>query len=164
MQKTMAWTIGVGVVVVGLAAAGCRHGHPQSRHAGDSDADHDEHHDERHEPQRAEHHHDEPRREPALGSGISNSLAVRSIADARCEREARCGNIGADQDYADKDICEEKIRAEWNDDLNKYECPNGVVQAELDECLRDIKQEDCGNPFDSLARMISCNSGDICDD
>jgi hypothetical protein len=141
----------VGLMLVG---AGCKHNEPAVRHAEDADRVHDERHDDDDR---------DGRREPALGSGISSSLAVRSIANARCDREQRCGNIGVDQDYASVEACEEKIKADWNDELNKYECPNGIVQAELDECLADIKQEDCGNPFDSLARVMSCNASDICD-
>jgi hypothetical protein len=147
--------LGVGSSLMGLA---CHHNQPKARHVEDADRDHDERHDER----VADDRHDE--RSPALGSGISSSLAVRSIANARCDREQRCGNVGPDQDYSSSDNCEEKIKADWNEDLNKYECPNGIVQAELDECLTDIKKEDCGNPFDSLARVMSCTASDICDD
>lgn len=141
----------VGLSLTGMA---CRHGHghPNARHAEDADGRHDERHD------------DHDRADPALGSGISSNLAVRSIANARCAREEKCGNVGADKKFASASACEEEIKNDWRDDLNKYECPNGIVQAELDECLTDIKQEDCGSPFDSLARVLSCNASDICDD
>lgn len=142
--------LGLGMSCLGV---GCHHGHPNSRHAEDADREHDE--------RRAAH---DDERAPALGSGVSNNMAVRSIANARCEREQLCGNIGAEQKFASSDSCEEEIKADWNDELNKYECPNGIVRAELDECLADIKKEDCGNPFDTLARVMSCNASDICDD
>jgi hypothetical protein len=58
--------------------------------------------------------------------------------------------------------CEEKIRADWAGDLNKYECPGGTVKAELDECLADVRSEDCGNPFDTLSRIAQCDASDIC--
>jgi hypothetical protein len=154
MRAATRLTIGTGIGMALLGVA-CQHGHPKARHAEDADREQDERHGDRLG--------DGDRREPALGSGISSNSAVRSIANARCDREQRCGNIGADKDFASVDGCEEKIKADWNDELNKYECPNGIVQAELDECLNDIKQEDCGNPFDSLARVMSCNSSDICD-
>ncbi len=145
--------LGLGMSIVGL---GCQHGHRNARHAEDADRAQDERREERLDERNAG-------REPALGSGLSSNKAVRSIASARCEREQLCGNIGADQKFASQDACEQEIKADWNDDLNKYECPNGIVQAELDECLADIKKEECGNPFDSLARVMSCNASDICD-
>jgi hypothetical protein len=147
----------MGLMGLSLAAAGCHHSqHRRSVHdAEDADRDRDERHDER------DSRDGEP---PALGSGISTSLAVSSIANARCEREKRCDNLGDGEKYATEASCEQKVKGDWNDELNKYECPNGIVQAELDECLADIRAEECGNPFDSLARLVSCNAGDICDD
>ena len=88
--------------------------------------------------------------------------AVRSIASARCEREERCGNIGVDQKFADKNACLERVRADWSEELNARECPAGVRERELDECIEDIRGEDCGSPFDSLQRMLSCGTAEIC--
>jgi hypothetical protein len=103
------------------------------------------------------------RSDPELGSGMSTGMAVRSITSARCERESRCENVGSGKRWASMGECEEKTKADWRDDLNKYECPRGIVQVELDECLRDIREEGCGNPFDTIARAVQCNASDICD-
>jgi hypothetical protein len=92
----------------------------------------------------------------------TNKSAVRSIATARCERESRCKNLGADAKYASKEDCLDRVRADWAGELSVYECPNGLVTAELDECLEDIRDEDCGNPFDTLARTMSCSKSEIC--
>jgi hypothetical protein len=144
---TVGSLVGLSALLVTLGAC---HNHRGARHAhvADRDGDHDEHHDERHDPE--------------LGSGMSTHHAVNSIAKARCEREARCNNIGADKSYASKGACEEKIRADWAGDLNKYQCPGGTVKAELDECLAGIVSEDCGNPFDTIARVAQCDASDIC--
>jgi hypothetical protein len=146
----------VGTLACGIAfGLGCQHqGRKNPNHVEESDRDRD--HDEGHDEQRAA--------SPEIGSGLSSRSAVRSIATSRCEREERCGNVGVDKDYATVDACETKIKAEWNEDLNKYECPNGIVDAELDECLNDIRTEDCGNPFDTIARVASCSASDICRD
>jgi hypothetical protein len=36
------------------------------------------------------------------------------------------------------------------------------VEKELDECLEEIRNEDCGNPFDTLGRLAACRENDIC--
>lgn len=131
--------------VVGLSgilfALGACHHHPGSRHG----------HAEQEEHQR-----------PELGSGLRTHHAVHSIATARCEREERCGNIGAGKSYGSMDACEAKIKADWAGDLNKYECPKGIVDVELDQCLAEVRTEHCGNPFDTLSRLAQCNASDIC--
>lgn len=91
-----------------------------------------------------------------------NADIVNGIAQARCQREQRCGNIGTDEDYKSLDDCLTKIATEWRDDLNLYECPGGVDQKELAECVEEIQNEDCNNPFDSLGRIVACRSSDLC--
>jgi hypothetical protein len=94
----------------------------------------------------------------------TNRTAVRSIAAARCEREERCGNIGVDAKFASQDACLERVRADWADELSARECPAGVRDGELKECIEDIRGEDCGSPLDSLQRMFSCGAAEICAD
>lgn len=156
---TVGSLVGLSALLVTLGAChnrpGARHGHAADRDRDhdervvDRDRDHDEHNDERHDPE--------------VGSGLSTNSAVRAIAKARCERESRCNNVGPDKDYASVGACEEKVRADWAGDLNKYECPGGTNKAELDECIAGVRSEDCGNPFDTLARIAQCDSSDICE-
>ena len=89
--------------------------------------------------------------------------AAEQIASARCEREQKCGNIGADKTYSSSQDCLARIRADWQDDLNARECPGGVNQKQLDECLAKIRNEDCGSPFDTLSRVSECTAGQICE-
>ena len=95
-------------------------------------------------------------------SGGSAVAARDKITDARCAREQRCENVGDNKKYSSLDDCRATIRAEWKDDLNGVECPNGVDQSELDECLGEIRGEDCGDPLDALSRVASCTTGQIC--
>jgi hypothetical protein len=88
--------------------------------------------------------------------------AVEIITNARCAREARCENVGAGRDYASAEACEADIREDWADELNAFECPGGVVEKELDECVEEITNEDCNSPFDTLGRIAACRSSDIC--
>ena len=90
--------------------------------------------------------------------------AARRIAGARCEREARCENVGVERKYASDSACEDQIRTDWANDLNVYECPNGVVEQQLEECLAAIRAEDCNSPFDTLGRITECQSPQICAD
>jgi hypothetical protein len=125
------------------AASGChRHG-AGARHADPEDEAHDR---------------------SLRGAKGETRSATRDIAHARCDREARCNNIGADHKYATEDACEEQIRTDWANDLNTYECPNGVVEQQLEECLAAIRAEDCNSPFDTLSRVGECQSPQICAD
>lgn len=89
--------------------------------------------------------------------------AVTSITNARCDREQRCGNIGPDAKFDSRNACVARIREDWADQLNASECPHGVRKVELDECLQDIRTEECGDPFDTLARTFSCGRSEICE-
>jgi hypothetical protein len=101
--------------------------------------------------------------EPSVQQGgLSAALAVKSIVGARCSREARCNNIGADRKYSSAAECNSKLSEDRKDDLNMDDCPRGVSQKELSECLAEIKNEDCNNPLDSLGRLAACRSSDLC--
>ena len=95
-------------------------------------------------------------------AGVQTRSAAESIAESRCQREQRCDNIGDNKKYSSSSDCLSSIRADWKDDLNARECPDGVQQSQLDECLTKIRGEDCGSPFDTLARVTECTSGQIC--
>jgi hypothetical protein len=95
-------------------------------------------------------------------SGASATAARNQITDARCAREQRCENIGDNKKYSSLDDCRATVRAEWKDDLNGVECPNGIDQTELDQCLGEIRGEDCGDPLDALSRVAACTTGQIC--
>ncbi len=88
--------------------------------------------------------------------------AAEQIAQARCERESQCGNIGPDKTFSSSQDCLARIQNDWKEDLNQRQCPGGINQTELKECLQQVRAEACGNPFDTLARITECTSGQIC--
>lgn len=98
------------------------------------------------------------------GASMGTSSATDSIAEARCARESTCNNIGADKKFSSNDDCMARIREDWRDDLNSRECPGGINQSELNECLTAIRNEECSSPFDTLSRVAECASGQICVD
>jgi hypothetical protein len=101
------------------------------------------------------------RSEPSAGAATTSATA--SIADSRCERELRCENVGPDKKYSSMQDCKDRITTDWRDDLNARECPGGINRAELEECLAEIRNEDCANPFDTLSRVAACTVGQLCE-
>ena len=88
--------------------------------------------------------------------------AAEQIAQARCEREQQCGNIGNDQTFSSSQDCLARILNDGKEELNARDCPGGVNENELSECLAQVRAEACSNPFDTLARVTECTSGQIC--
>jgi len=99
---------------------------------------------------------------PAMTPASRTRTAAEQIAQARCEREQQCGNIGSDQKYSSSQDCISRIQSDWKDDLNGRQCPGGINQKELQECLGQIRAEACENPFDTLARITECTAAQIC--
>ncbi len=92
------------------------------------------------------------------------SSAASSIAEARCAREARCDNVGGDKKFSSMEDCVTRISTDWKDELSLRECPSGINETQLNECLNEVRQEDCSSPFDTLERVAACTAGQICVD
>lgn len=93
---------------------------------------------------------------------VGNESAIDRIVAARCAREATCNNVGADKRYGSRDVCAQKIKADMRDDLSAKDCPAGIDQKELNECLESIQKEDCNNPIDAISRLAACRTSDLC--
>lgn len=91
-----------------------------------------------------------------------NDPSIKAIAMARCDREEKCQNLGTDRKFASREACLTEIQEDLSDDLKLSECPGGIVQKELDECLAEIRSEDCKNPIDKLERLAACRTTDMC--
>ena len=96
------------------------------------------------------------------GASIASNTAIDRVVASRCEREMVCKHVGADKKYASAQACSEKLHADMKDDLNAKECPRGVDQKQLNECLDAIHKEDCGNPIDVVSRLAQCRTGGLC--
>jgi hypothetical protein len=108
---------------------------------------------------------DDMRADPsAQGASAETRSAAASLTQSRCSREQRCENIGAGKKYSSFADCEAEIGNDWREDLNARECSRGVNQAQLDQCLAEVRNEECGNPFDSLGRIAACTQAQICED
>ncbi len=99
---------------------------------------------------------------PTMTPAARTRSAAEQLAQARCEREQQCGNIGNDQTYSSSQDCLARIQADWKEELNARDCPGGVNERELNDCLDQVRGEACSNPFDTLARISECTAGQIC--
>jgi hypothetical protein len=95
---------------------------------------------------------------------VDTHSAADSIAEARCAREDRCTNVGADKKYSSVQDCLTRVRDDWKEDLNARQCPGGTNEKQLNQCLDAIRHEDCSSPFDTLSRMSECTAGQICNE
>lgn len=153
----------VPIVCVGaLAVAGCNRDRDERQRTGSAERD-------RERPAQTE----QPAVQPEKGAGtttvtgatvggMGNQAAVEKIVAARCAREQTCNNVGADKRYTNPAACNQKIKADMRDDLNSKDCPHGVDQKELNECLDEIRKESCNNPIDAISRLAACRTSDLC--
>lgn len=93
---------------------------------------------------------------------VSNESAIDRIVAARCARESACNNVGSDKRFTTRDVCTQKVRTDMRDDLSAKDCPRGIDQKELNECLTSIQKEDCNNPIDMIGRLAACRTSDLC--
>ncbi len=102
-------------------------------------------------------------RQPVKGQEQgSASKVAQSLTRARCEAEQRCGKIGSGKNYSSMDACMKQVGSEWQEELNERECPNGIDSKELNECVEEIRGQDCGEAFGALERITACRSSDLC--
>jgi hypothetical protein len=107
-------------------------------------------------------------RKPRLASDVEPKVratpasALASLATERCDREARCKNIGAKEKYHTRAECMTEMQRDKRDDLNSDVCPGGIRQKELGDCLQAIREESCNSPLDSLTRLNACRAGNLC--
>jgi hypothetical protein len=92
------------------------------------------------------------------------AAAPLALAEARCAREQRCNNIGPDKRYPTPSACLEAVKAEWQLELSARECPKGVDDDDLAECVAQVRDQDCGSPASSLERLSECTVSDICEE
>src|SRR3990167_3906240 len=100
-----------------------------------------------------------PKGDEAVGGGpIAIDMALDKIVAARCDREMRCGNVGADKKFSDHNACNSEVKKQFADGINSEDCPAGVDSKELEECLTDARKEDCNNTFDTIGRVAACRT------
>jgi hypothetical protein len=86
-----------------------------------------------------------------IATGPVTARDAELVASERCDREARCDNIGAHRKYPTREVCVAMVRDDSLNTLTKAACPEGVDSARLQTCLMDIREDRCNNPFDALS-------------
>jgi hypothetical protein len=106
---------------------------------------------------------------PTQPSGVTSQQAtnmggtVDRLTAARCDREQACNNIGDGKKYASRSVCMEQIHGSIANDLNSYQCPGGLDDSAVNQCMNAIGNEECGvHPMEALSRLDKCRSGSMC--
>ncbi len=97
---------------------------------------------------------------PGLQANIDDGIA--RVASAKCDRETRCGNIGAGRSYDSRAQCETVHRGKLTDDIRLKDCRGGINEGELQECIREVRTESCTNPFEKFATHAECRVSELC--
>jgi hypothetical protein len=93
---------------------------------------------------------------------VGGDSAAAAIAHARCNREHACNNIGAGQKFETIEACTTELGHNERATLRAEECPRGVSNNALNQCLENVHNEHCGNPVDSVNRIASCSRVELC--
>jgi hypothetical protein len=95
-------------------------------------------------------------------AALSSDLAVERIVAARCARETACNNVGSDKHFVNHDVCARELRSKIGDDLRPSECPLGIDGSAIDKCMDAIRTESCNNPIDTISRLATCRTSELC--
>ena len=106
----------------------------------------------------------EPVMRPASSTVVANDRAVEKMANANCERELACGNVGLSRRYETPEMCVGTFEREKYSELGFGKCLLGVDYIQLDLCIREIKSEDCGSALYTLDALGACRSSKLCRD
>jgi hypothetical protein len=93
---------------------------------------------------------------------MSLDSATDRIVAARCARELTCSRVGPDRHFPTTDTCVVEVRKRTRRDLESAPCERGIDATGLDKCLDAIRNESCENGIETLGRMVSCRTGDLC--
>ena len=103
----------------------------------------------------------EPPLTPASYPTPMARYAGESISHAACVREQRCNRIGPTAKYDNFEHCMNVMRV---DSYKKVrDCRDTIDQGDLNQCVSEIRNQDCSGPFDSFERSIQCNMDNLCE-
>jgi hypothetical protein len=105
---------------------------------------------------------------PAIGGGprvpelreITGAEAMWNIANARCDHEVLCQNIGESGKYKTREQCVAALGKDKGSNFTAQSCPNGVSDLGLSGCIRAIREEDCSGR--SITRENACLAEKFC--
>ncbi len=99
---------------------------------------------------------------PTTAHPPTNEPAIEGITSARCNREFACNNIGSGRHFESLEACTRELDHDTRASIGADQCPAGVREGKLEDCVKAIHDERCGNPIDALERLASCRKGKLC--
>ena len=92
---------------------------------------------------------------------IANEEAVQQLANARCNRDERCGFIGPGKTHPDRGTCERTVNKETSSDFRSADC-KGIKPALLNECANDVTKLACSLDKPLVMMLTSCMGDELC--
>ena len=86
-----------------------------------------------------------------------------ALSRERCDREQRCGRIGADQRYKSRVDCLRSLNELDFDAYGPSVCATGVDPTRARPCHEAIQSYDCASP-DTLENIEACHPSKLCRD
>jgi uncharacterized protein DUF6184 len=93
---------------------------------------------------------------------VMNDDAAMRLANARCERDLECDDIGPGKRFADRDTCTRELGNEARIKLRAHDCPSGIDDQRLATCLNRVRAERCEFALDTIERLDACRSSELC--
>lgn len=97
---------------------------------------------------------------PQLQANIDSGIA--RVAAAKCDRAQRCNHIGPGETYATREQCETVMRGKLTDDIRPKDCRGGIDENELQQCITEVRTENCGNVLSKLESHSECRVSQLC--
>jgi hypothetical protein len=92
----------------------------------------------------------------------ANEDAISRVTAARCDREVACNNIGSGKTFDTREACVNQIGHDARADLRAEECPGGISEPDLNDCLADVRSEKCDGAMGAISRLAACRKGKLC--
>jgi hypothetical protein len=99
---------------------------------------------------------------PTSAGFVSNERAIQDLSKTRCDREKNCNNLGPGRKFDSYDTCAREVEKDARATIRAEVCPYGISDNDLSICLRDVRNERCDNPLDTVARITTCSRSNLC--
>jgi hypothetical protein len=101
----------------------------------------------------------EPEMTPAARTE-NREQAAQALATEHCKRARDCKKIGPREEYQNWQHCMNSSLGDARDKLS--DCRYGVKSSDLQECLTDIQDQDCGAGWGGVTAAVACRSAELC--
>ena len=92
---------------------------------------------------------------------VPSDIAREQLAQARCERATKCEQVGEGKTYLDLSDCTVRVQVELQPRLGREECPAGVDELALRDCVDTTAHGECGRDADAK-RDVACAAEKLC--